>query len=389
MRTHAERFWIDFQALRTGITRVAVVTFVVAVISSYMAAFGFEQVRQGTLSTSPPREPLSFLRVMDPDESLVHEYTGTPVSEDPAIERLLSRMAKDERLFLVLPLDMVVDSVRSEASVPQAAVVIGIAPAFLPRVSEDSGALLWGDLGTDGSPIVDNLTLGGLPMRQIDSSPLQARFVSGDGRIRDTGDMPLVTLTPHAAQGLGLSGFLRLSEVAGGVTCYCSSSELSQTARLMNEAAASVGSDQVYYATGYDALIGPVQRSYALSEMLVTMQMIGTLLGVWCLAIVAARTMWRRRAGAYRVEIACGASERGLHVRQQALVALGFYLPVVLGYEVVDAFIRTADAPQPIPAEWRVGVYGALLLLHAIVTVPTALRIHRIYKSPWEVMRNV
>ncbi|MFC0625399.1 hypothetical protein [Kribbella deserti] len=385
MLTQSERFLRDLRAAGGWIAALALTALLVAGISTYMAAFSINNARGGVLSATSPRESLSFLRVVDLGESMIHEVDGNPVGEEPEVKVLMSELANDDRMFMVLDLHQVAyrfDSAE-RMNIPDATAVIGTAPDFVPQAPQEGLALLWGDLATAGGN-----RIGDLDVSRVASRPLESRFVSSDGRIVQLGEKPTVALTPKSAERFGLSGIWWVSEVVNGVTCYCTPDELAGTADLMNEAAAAAGKDRVYYAVGYEDLIGTVQRSYGLRSTLNTAHLIATAMGIWCFAAMAAAMMWRRRSHTYQVEMILGSSESGLQVRQQALVFLSFTLPMLTGYELVDVILRRADDPPPIPADWRLGVYGVLALLHVAISTPTILRIHRLYEHPAEARNN-
>jgi ABC-type Fe3+-siderophore transport system permease subunit len=83
---------------------------------------------------------------------------------------------------------------------------------------------------------------------------------------------------------------------------------------------------------------------------------------------LATLLLWRRREHDYAVERRCGAGEAALHLRQQAIVALGITVPAIAGFLLADTQ-GYADFVVPL----RVRRLVALVLVGWAIALSTVL----------------
>ncbi len=382
MWSHAERFLIDLRQARSWVTGIAVVAFATSAIATYMTWFFVATARQGALSAVAPRDPLGFIRVIDPQASVEAGGAEGSALDQPGMRVLRDRLAADPRLFVSVPLQaLTTDRARFPETVQDGVAVIGIRPPFLPdSIEMSTGAMLWGSIAGQ-IPEVDDAHLADVPIRQVSAHRLRATFVSGGGRLTHTEDAALVVLDPGTAHHLGIHFPYTVADIAENVTCYCSPADLTSLTVEMTTAERRAGTGRSYWATGYAGVMGPAERSWAAAQLLETGIPLAILLAAAALAIAASRVMWARRVGAYRVEWLCGAEEVGLQIRQQLLLALSLTVPAVLGFVSLDALLRLTDAVIPWPlAGGPLLVVGALLGQAAIGAV-AARRVRRLYAA--------
>jgi hypothetical protein len=381
---HAKRLRSDVRGAKGWLAAIALTSFVISVVTTYLASFGVTDIRDGTLSVDPPSEPLSFLRVVDPDDSIVK--TLDDMGEMNAglrtagLSVLLNRMSHDDRMFLTLPLGAFMSNRAyfSEMATSGLAVV-GRSPAFLRDAAPvGRGPLLWGSV-PDGLPGLSDSHLGPPELHQVSDAPLSSSYVAGNGRRMEAGSETAVFLSPADAQTLGVSvATYSVSDVVGAFTCNCDVGELAPLARAMTLADETAGSHRVYYALPYDGLIGPVERSASASEVLDMTLAAGTLLGVCGFAYMAVLMFWKRREHDYRVEQRAGAGEVALQLRQQVIIFVGVTLPVAAGFLLVDVGIRV---DQPVPWQPFGGPVAPLVIaaFHVALGAATAIKVHHLY----------
>lgn len=109
MRSHARRFVADLRRVGGWVVTILITTLVVAILTTYTAVFSVAEGKTGTLSTRPPHEPLGFLRVIDPSESIDRGFQSIEdaeksVLDEPGLRVLLDEILGDDRMFVVLPL---------------------------------------------------------------------------------------------------------------------------------------------------------------------------------------------------------------------------------------------------------------------------------------------
>lgn len=386
MLFRASRFVKDLRAVKGWVLLVGASSLVVSLLATYMAVFAAAEAGSGALSTRAPRDSLGFLRAIDPEESLVTVVDspgdlGASVLDRPAMTVLLDHMARDNRMFLTLPADAFLQGGRGGIDVDsEVLAVMGAAPPFLTQVPRGGDVLVWGDVGDGSDP---RRALRGHPLDRVASRPPSVDFVAGDGRRSTPSGRPaMVALDVDTGRDMGIRNPYDVSEVLRGFTCYCHAAELVDLATAMSEAELEAGTHRGYYAVTYDELLGPVERSRALTEMLNAGHAMVTFLGVWCLAVMATLVIWSRRSHTYLVERMAGSDEGSLHVRAQLLVALTLSLPAWLGYELVNAALATSAWPPPLPQRARLLALVLIAGLHALAGGAVAARIHRLCRHP-------
>lgn len=401
MLSHARRFLLDLRQVGVRwVATISMITFVVASVLTYSLPFAVAEARSGTLSPQAPREPLSFLRVIDPNASIVSSGDEGSMLDTPGMRVLLDQLGRHPNAFLTLPLQAFTTSpiqvsnradvgvvVSDQNRVRDGVVVVGAAPPFLDDAVPDGGPiLLWGSIAGQ-VPEIDDTRLGPHAVQQVDSATLRREYVDGSGRIAHTQDDALLAMTTETAREVGVYSY-DVAEVSSGLTCYCDAAELEAVASAMTDAEQRAGTDRVYYALGYDGLIGPLQRSAAVGEVLVLALPVGTLLSVCCFFVMATRLFWGRRAHAYHVETVCGAGETALQLRQQLMIALSLTLPAIVGFAVIDLQFRDIDAPLPWPPGGGPGLIVAAACLQLAAGAGTAIRVHRLCSHTQEEGRH-
>jgi len=377
---HVKRFYADMRGVRLWLLTVVVSTFAISGVTTYMVSFGLDGLYRGTLSPAPPREPLSFLRALDPDSDILADVESIDDLQDqlktPGMALLLKQMTTDDRLFMVMPLSVVTSDPRIfPEPTPTGEVVVGTRPPFLRDAPEVSNrGLLWGEL--PAVPGIDDRSVGPLEVRRLDQEPPPRSYVAGNGFRSETGREALLSLTPEQAVGLGSYLPYSPAELMQYVTCYCDVDELAALAADMSEAELEAGSNRVFYAIGYDGLIGPSERSLSVTATLLAVFPAATGLSVVVFAAMATLLLWRRREPDYAVERLCGAGEVALQIRQQVLVLLAITAPAVAAFCVVDVLIQGSEPPPPWPPLGGPLAPLLALALHALVGVGVARRVH-------------
>lgn len=384
MSFQARRLLADLRRVAGWVVLLALLSVTVAAVSTYNAAFGIFELRSGALSAPP--EPAAFLRAVDPRESIVTRIDSeadleATVLDQPGLAVLLERMQQDDRTYLALPLDAFVPSGRTGLSLDsRITAVVGVAPDFLPARPAPGTVALWGDLDEQqaGALGVTGRAVLGHPVEQVDTGRPDLRYVSGDGRRGVTEGPALVAFDPATATELGVSPPYHPSEVVASFTCRCTAAELEDLAGEMTDAEARAGTGRAFYAVDRSQLVGPAERSAAVSELLNAGHAGVTLLSVACLTIMAAQVFWRRNAHVYRVERLAGSSERALHVRAQALIAAGLTLPATTAVVLVNALLATGEWPEPLTPAAQLGALALIALLHVLAGALTAARLRRL-----------
>lgn len=374
-----------------------VAVLVMSTITTYMLAFSVAEGRRGSLTTRAPREPVSFLRVIDPQDSIVRviesrEELEASVLDEPGLRVLTDRMHDDDRMFMVLPLNALISELGTDRQVdtnPQA--IIGAAPWFLPREPAQDTMMLWGSLQGGATPVpgVSDRSVVGHPVRQVSSRRLSATYVSGDGYVRHAADAPTVAMDVAVARDLGVTPPPGVPEVVSSFTCYCDVADLDVLAGRMSRAEAHAGTGRTYYAVDRAGLIGPVQWSWALSEALTAGQAVVTLLSIGWLTVVLAQLYWSRRAPTYLVERLSGSSELAIQMRAQVLLAASLTVPAIAGYEVVNVLLAGSMAPPALPPGTRAAAYGVIVMLHAAAGLPTVFRTRRLCRFETDELRRL
>lgn len=386
MLFHARRLRADLRGAKRWLLAITSSSLVISVVTTYMAAFALTDFHEGVLSPQPPAKPLSFLRVLDPDDSIARTVDSLADLNSrlkaPGLRVLLDHMGGDDRMFLVLPLDvMVVDpTVLQEAVTPDLA-VIGRAPAFLRGTAPAGrGASLWGSI-PGGVPGLSDSHIGPVSLHRVGYTPPSRSYVAGNGYRRETQGDALIRLSPADARRVGVDIRYSVSDVVGSFTCSCEVGDLAPLARAMTRAEQAAGSRRVYYALPYRGLIGPVEWSSAATGVLSVTFAAGTLLAVSGFAYLAVLLFWKRREHDYTVEQRAGAGEVALQVRQQVIVFAGVTLPVAVGFLLGDAEVRSTQ-PVPWPPFGGPMAPLAIVALHLAVGLTTAIAVHRLYGRP-------
>lgn len=383
MWSHASRFLRDLRRVGAWVVVLAGITFVIVVVLTYSLAFEVESRRSGVLSIRPPHEPLSFLRVVDPNVSIIWDGTEGSTLETPGMRALWSYLDTHPKVFVAFSLQFVTSDSRQFPTMANGGlVVVGKAPPFLDKQApRDNEILLWGSIGKK-APGVDDGQVGQFPVRRQSVEPLRRQFVNGFGHVEHTQHQALLAMTPGTARELGVYFPFDATEVAKSLTCYCTPADLESVAQEMTAAEERAGTNRVYFAVAYSGLIGPVERSWAASETLGLAVPGGALISVCSFFLMAAALFWVRRSTAYRAEVMCGAGELGLQIRQQLLIAIGLTLPAVMGFAAIDFLLRVTDSAPPWPPLGGAGALSAAVFLQVVVGSATAIRVHRLFAVP-------
>ncbi|MEJ2579733.1 MAG: hypothetical protein P8Z68_11680, partial [Kineosporiaceae bacterium] len=297
----------------------------------------------------------------------------------PGMAVLLDRMNNDSRMFFTLPLGAFMeDRTYFSERATSGLVVVGRSPAFLQdSAPAGPGPFLWGSLPR-GLPGLTNSRVGPVKVRQVAPAPLSSSYVEGTGLRRKTGDEAVLLLSPANAQTLGVSGMYSASDLSLAFTCNCGVDDLAPLAGAMTEAERKADSHRVFYALSYDGIIGPVERSNSVSEVLDMVFAAGTLLSVTTFSYMSVLMFWKRREHDYAVEQQAGASEWALHLRQQTIIAMAVTFPILAGFLFVDAAVR-GDQPVPWPRAGGPLTLLLVLALHLALGTRTATKVHRLY----------
>ena len=387
MRSLTERFGADLRQFGGWLMGIATAVFLVSGLATYIGLFAMAEFRHGTLSVQPPREPLGFIRAVDPHGAIVtHAETVEDLSrsmlDEPGMGVLLEAMERDERIFMTLPLDAFSQShaMPVELRAPVLAIV-GTGPPFLDAGPTDSHSVLWGSTRGEPDDMVHDSAVFGHPVRQIDDRPPGTEFVRGSGHAVSADQHAVVALTPSTARAWGIASPPGLAEIVASVTCYCSSAELSLVADQMTAAEAEAGTGRVFYSTDYAGLIGPVERSRALTEALIGGPVIVALLGLLGLVVVVLQVCWARRWEVYAVEVRSGAREMAIHVRTQLLVVIALTVPALLAVLLVNSAMDPDVAPPPLSSRALTAVGLTIIGAHLSAGASMVARVRRLCRD--------
>ena len=374
MLYHARRLWADVKGIRGWLLAVATATFLASLITTLAVAEGRQGFQDGTLSPDPPRSPLSFVRVVDPSESIQQDldtFADSTVLDTPGVSLLLDRVSQDRNSFMTLPLGAFTSdlTVFSEMA-HRGRVVVGTLPSLHRGPSISGRSELWGSL-PDGLRSVSDSRLGPVPLDRASTSNVDVQYVAGNGRRVSTADQPLVVMDVAAARSLGVYAPYRVSDVVGSFTCYCSTARLDGLADRMTTAERRAGSPRVFYAVGYPGLVGPVERSATASGVETAVVFTGVLVALGGFVVMAAHLFWVRRRHDYGVEWRFGASRLALLARQQVVTLVGITVPVGLGYLVIEKSLRTSLVPPPLTSSADANVLAMLVGVQAVLGLQT------------------
>lgn len=382
MRTCFDRLVADLRDAGRWIVLIFVAVVMVSSLTTYMALFAVAGLENGTLLGSFAGREASAIRVLDPEEAIVHapDDSGTGF-ETPALQALLAAVENDQRISIVIPLSMLISDrlVSTDGVAPDARVVIQRSSEVRP-----SEGMLWGDLGPGGRPVVDDSHVATVALQQASGDVPFGRVVSGSGLTVDLADRPLILLSVSQAREVGFSGLERSSELLAGVTCHCAAADLSSVADAMTRAARQSGDRVVYYAVSRDGLVGGIQRAAGLSDLLDALQGVCAVLALALIGAMAGRLLWRRRSRVFAVEVICGARERAIQVRYHSLVAMCFAVPLVLGVELTNGLVSGSVWPPPLSSGSVLAVVAAACLGHTAIAGPNTWRIHKLCRYPTE-----
>lgn len=396
MWSHARRLLADVRQVGGWVITLFVAVLVVSTLAAYMLVFAVADGRSGVLATGSPQDPVSLLRVIDPNDSIVTvvetvEELDESVLDEPGLRILTDQMRRDDRMFMVMSLNAFTSDAGEERQVdtnPQA--IVGASPPFLPDAPPPGAMMLWGSLvGSTPVPDVSDRSIVGHPVLQVSTERLAATYMAGSGLFEDTRDAPTVAFDVATARALGVTSPPGVADVVRSFTCYCDVTDLAKVAEEMSDAELRAGTGRVFYAIDHAGAIGPVQRSRALSETLGAGHAIATLLSIGWLTAMLARLFWSRRAPTYLVERLCGSSETAIQIRAQVLLAASLALPAVAGYELVNALVTGAASPPPLPPETRIAALAVIGLLYSAAGLPTISRIHRLCKFDVDELRRL
>lgn len=211
--------------------------------------------------------------------------------------------------------------------------------------------------------------------------PPSRSYIQGSGLRRKTGNGTVLQLSPADTRTLGVPVTYSASDITDAFICACGAEGLAGLARTITQAERASGSHRVFYAVPYDGLVGPVERSTIAFDVLGVGFAAGTFLGVSVFTAMALLLFWKRREHDYAVEQRSGAAERALQLRQQVIIATGVTFPVVAGFLLVDAVVRT-DQSVPWPREGGLLAPLTLVALHLAVGTVTVISVHRLYRRP-------
>lgn len=366
--------------LRNGgyVVTYALITLIVATLTTVYIGYFAAAVAQGVVSTLPSTEPASFLRVIDPSDSpeVVVKPRDATVLEDPGMRVLLTRMQIDDRIRLHLPLNVFTSNTQFFPSLPDVGVATVVVGAQRPVNSTESNTLR-GDLAGVGLPSISNEHLGPVAVRQLSDRPPNLGYLGGDGRYTRTDGEAVVWLTVMSARTLGVSRQFSAGDIVAGLTCRCSSAQLTRVARAMNEAEREGASSRRFYAVDRGSLIGPAQRQRAAATGMTALFSLASFALMLAFIVGGCRHFWLRERADVGVEQRSGASSSALQIRAQVKPLLAFTLPASVG-ALLGQFIASGD-PQYHLTATDVLVWGGsvLVVAHSLMVAPAAIDIER------------
>lgn len=398
MQRFSERLLADLRRIRRGLITAALTAFLVTAASTLAFTSGVRTLVDGIEPLTAPTKPLAYLQVIDPYSSLDSAgYGGAFAGDTPGLRHLDEARATHPGVYTVLRLGELVGN--ASGSQADTIVIIGARPPGIPQPenadapgdpsaqepagsrAEGTGELwLWGDL-TGADPEVTNARLGGAPVHQVSPHRLDSRVLLGRDWQR-LADVNVLYAERFASIPNSLRANLTVTtSVVNATLCFCEPTELNALADEMNAAERASRAERTYFAASYESLRGPIGASASASSALTGACALGVIgvLVTFMLALIT--SLWRRRAHAYSVEATCGAAPLGQLMRQQVWVLAAFTLPAALGFLAADTVfvhgIATIVPPWPPAGGWV--ALAIFATAHAIVSVPTIVRIARIH----------
>jgi len=370
----------DFTRTGGHIAGLAITTFVLSVIATYLAIFAVPSVVTTPLNGKAPAEEVSFLRVIDPHATMISPLASpesSPHVRAAGVRSLLESMEQDYRLVFVETVGGIYSPASSTFRDPEAIIVMGIAPPLLPAPRILNQIDLW--IGSNGSRSAgDHLSISGLPVILRHEDILPVDYVMGSGHARSTAGSSVYAMGPTEFDSIFDINTQFPTDFLRSVTCYCSVSELKDVADSMTRAEAEAGTNRVYYAVDYTNVRGELGLSVA-SENVWVIIFSTSILGAFAgLVIMIGQVLWNRQETPYRVDRLHGASEKTLQLRFQIQMLLALTIPAISGFLFVHVGVGNADFPPPFSDGTTRAVIIGIAAVQLLATAPAIKQISRL-----------
>lgn len=366
---------------RTGghIAGLGMSTFVLSVIATYLAIFAVPSVLTTPLDGNAPAEEVSFLRVIDPHATMFGPVEspkqGTQIG-GAGVRSLFEIMEQDHRLVFVETVGGIYSPGSSSFRDPEAVIVMGIDPPFLPSPRTHNQIDLW--IGSDGSQTAgDQMSISGIPVIHQPEDILPVDYVLGSGHARSTAGSSVYAMGPTEFDSIFDLNTQFPTEFLRSVTCYCSTSELKDVADSMTRAETEAGTNRIFYAVDYTNVRGELGLSVASENVWVIIfsaSFIGAFAG---LIIMIGQVLWNRQKIPYRVDRLHGASQKTLQLRFQIQMVLAFTIPAISGFLLVHVGVGNADFPPPFSDGTTRAVILSIAAVQLLATVPAIKQINQ------------
>lgn len=350
------------------------IIFVISVLATYLAIFANERTSTTKLDGKPPAEPISFLRAVDPLESIVFDATGsTSGTPSPGIGLLFWEMVDDPRLSIVTSISDLATSRATAFADWEAYLLVGADLDLLTGL--DPTAIHYWPSPAVSTQATGQTMIGGIRL-EVHDGPRALEYISGYGLNRSTGGNSIYAMTPDVFDEVLDAQFLPSGVLSEGFTCLCSTVELGQLTDRMTELEMIAGTGRYFYAADYATALGPIALSATADGVWVMVLGASLLLILTGAVMTIGEHLWDRNLPAYRADRLCGAREIQLHARVHALILLAFTLPALSGYLLVDLGVGSSGFPPSFAPSTTRAVIGIILASHVLSTLPSTIRIH-------------
>ncbi|WP_035834320.1 hypothetical protein [Jonesia quinghaiensis] len=339
-------------------------TFVMATLGTYLAIFANEYVITTRLDGQQPAAELAFLRVIDPQASMLSSLNvdngdesgsgddagltfGAADANAPGVPLLLDRMVTDPRLTIAGPIDRFGLTPTNYFPDPQGVVIVGADPP---------------DAGTD-------------------------TYIQGTGHVIPTRGKAVYQVTPEVFDSVFDARTLAPGELMSTVTCRCGVIELQNIADKMTLAEQVAETGRVYYALGYQDIRGE-ESFYRVSSSVWNLVLSVAVIAVFAGMVVSlCQRIWGLHKLPCRIDRLNGASHGALQARFHVQILFAFTLPAVGGFLLVNIGVGSTGFPPAFTENATRAIIAGLLAVHIIASLPATVAIRRMCNYSHGILR--
>lgn len=341
-----------------------VTTFVMVTLGTYLAIFANEYVVTTRLDGQQPAAELAFLRVIDPQASMMHALNvdndiengggddagltvGAADANAPGIPLLIDRMVTDARLTIAGPVDRFGEPPTNYFPDPQGVVIVGTDP---PEAGADT-------------------------------------YIQGTGHVIATGGKSVYQVTPEVFDSVFDARTLEPGELVPTVTCRCGVTELQNIADQMTLAEQDAETGRVYYALGYQDIRGEGSFSLVSSSVWILVLSVGVISVFAGMLVMLGQRLWDRHNLPFRIDRLNGASHGALQLRFHVQILFAFTLPAIGGFLLVNMGVGSTGFPPSFSEIATRVIIAGLLAVHLIASLPATVAIRRMCNYSHGILR--